>query len=74
MFVRADRQKLKLLVSLVALFFMGGVIGAAGFKHIGFIATLFLAAILLVLVVVPIVDDISVHLRRLQRSATSNDN
>ena len=67
-FVRADRQKLKLLAVLVTLFFTGGIIGAVGFKHFGFATTLFLAAILLVLAAVPIVDDMSAHLRRLWRS------
>lgn len=67
LFVRADRRKLKLLASLVALFFIGGVIGAVGFKHIGFTATLFLAAILLVLAAVPVLDDVSARARRLWR-------
>ncbi|MDH6231850.1 uncharacterized membrane protein YoaK (UPF0700 family) [Mesorhizobium soli] len=63
LFVRADRPKLRLLASLIMLFFVGGVVGALGFKHIGFIATLFLAAILLVLAAAPIVDDLAVHAR-----------
>ncbi|PSH61691.1 DUF1275 domain-containing protein [Phyllobacterium brassicacearum] len=63
-FVRADRRKLKLLASLVALFFSGGVAGAIGFKQLGFAASLILAAILLTLAIVPVLDDLKVRLRR----------
>jgi hypothetical protein len=42
---------------LVVLFFAGGVIGALGFKHAGFFFTLPLAAILLLLAGMPILDD-----------------
>ncbi|BCG84449.1 DUF1275 family protein [Mesorhizobium sp. 113-3-9] len=65
LFVKADRRKLRLLASLVALFFIGGVIGAVGFKHIGFAATLFLAAILLVLASMPVLEDVSIRMKRL---------
>jgi hypothetical protein len=65
LFVKADRRKLRLLASLVALFFVGGVIGAMGFKHVGFAVTLFLAAILLVLASMPVLEDVSVRMRRL---------
>lgn len=66
-FVRADRNKLKLLASLVALFFVGGVIGAMSFKHVGFAATLPLAVILLLLAAVPVLDDVSIRVRRLRQ-------
>jgi uncharacterized membrane protein YoaK (UPF0700 family) len=56
--VQADLDKLWLLISLVALFFIGGVVGAVGFKHLGFVATLPLAVVLLMLAVVPVVDDL----------------
>jgi uncharacterized membrane protein YoaK (UPF0700 family) len=56
--VEADMDKLWLLTSLVGLFFIGGVMGAVGFKHAGFIATLPLAAVLVLLAVVPVVDDL----------------
>lgn len=56
--VQADMDKLWLLISLVGLFFIGGVVGAVGFKYAGFIATLPLAAVLLMLAVVPVVDDL----------------
>ena len=56
--VQADGEKLWLLTSLVGLFFIGGVVGAIGFKHIGFLATLPLAAVVVVLAAVPVVDDL----------------
>jgi uncharacterized membrane protein YoaK (UPF0700 family) len=56
--VRADMEKLWLLVSLVGLFFAGGVVGAVGFRYAGFVATLPLAILLLMLSVVPVMDDL----------------
>jgi uncharacterized membrane protein YoaK (UPF0700 family) len=58
MVVKADLGKLWLLVSLVGLFFVGGVIGAVGFRHVGFAATLPLAVVLVMLAVVPVIDDL----------------
>ncbi len=55
--VLGDRDKLRLLATLVTLFFSGGLIGAMGFKHVGFIATAPLAATLMCLAIVPIFDD-----------------
>lgn len=49
---------LKLLSSLIGLFFLGGLTGALGFKHVGFFFTLPLSAGLLVLAAVPVVDDV----------------
>lgn len=56
--VAADRRKLRVLITLVALFFIGGVAGAASFAHFGFITTIPLAVVLALLAVVPILDDI----------------
>jgi uncharacterized membrane protein YoaK (UPF0700 family) len=56
--VQPDLEKLWLLTSLVGLFFIGGVLGAIGFKHAGFLATLPLAAMLLLLGIVPVLDDV----------------
>jgi uncharacterized membrane protein YoaK (UPF0700 family) len=53
-----DTGKLTLLTSLIALFFGGGVIGALGFRHIGFLFTVPLALVLLVLAAVPALDDL----------------
>ena len=56
--VHADLDKLRLLGTLVFLFFSGGLVGALGFKNIGFISTAPLAATLMFLAVVPIADDV----------------
>jgi uncharacterized membrane protein YoaK (UPF0700 family) len=57
--VLANRQKLRLLLMLLLMFFAGGVIGAIGFKHIGFFSTIPLAIILMLLAVVPVLDDLT---------------
>lgn len=56
--VLANRGKIKLLAVLIGCFFLGGVIGALGFKHVGFISVLPLAILLVILALVPILDDI----------------
>lgn len=56
--VVADRQKLRLLLSLIGLFFFGGLIGAMGFRHMGFLFFLPLAALLFVLAGVPAIDNL----------------
>lgn len=56
--VRADRSRLRLLASLLGMFFIGGLAGALGFKYLGFISTLPLSAMLVVLAVVPLMDDL----------------
>lgn len=61
--VLANRAKLRLLTSLVLLFFSGGVLGALGFKHLGFISTLPLAMLLLILAAVPVWDELRARLR-----------
>ena len=55
--VVANRKKLKLHATLIASFFIGGLLGALGFKHLGFITTLPLSIFLLVLVWRPLVND-----------------
>ncbi|MDR6952137.1 uncharacterized membrane protein YoaK (UPF0700 family) [Ancylobacter sp. 3268] len=47
--IYADRGKLRLLAMFVLLFFAGGVIGALGFKYIGFVFCVPLALLILVL-------------------------
>ena len=61
--VRANPARLKLFASLLGLFTVGGIVGAAGFKHIGFIWVLPLATLLLSLSLPPLLGD----LRRLGR-------
>ncbi len=61
--VRADRPKLLLLGSLLLSFLCGGLAGALGFKHLGFISTLPLAVMLITLAAVPLVDDMRAQRR-----------
>ena len=51
--------RLRLLCMLVLFFFVGGVAGALGFKHVGYAATIPLAMVLVLLASVPIVDDLN---------------
>ena len=66
--VLANKDRLKILVLLATYFFVGGVIGALGFKHVGYIATVPLALVLVSLAIVPAVDDVRFLIRRLTRS------
>lgn len=56
-YVRANRGKLVLLTNLLVMFFLGGVAGAFGFKWIGYLATIPLALALIVLAIIPVLDD-----------------
>jgi len=47
--VRANREKLWVHIQLVTAFFVGGVIGALGFKHVGYVSTVPLAIMLALL-------------------------
>lgn len=62
--VLADRAKLRLLACLLAAFFVGGVVGAIGFRHVGFVTTVPLALLLLLLTGLPMVADILSRQRR----------
>ena len=67
--VRADRGRLRVLSSLLVAFFVGGVAGAFGFKHLGYVSTVPLALVLVALAGVPAFDDLKNALlrRRLKR-------
>lgn len=56
--VVANWSKVWLLTSLVGSFFFGGVAGALGFEHAGFVFTVPLAAVLVLLAAVPVLDDL----------------
>ena len=56
--VVANRRKLRIHTLLVSSFFGGALLGAYGFKTYGYIATLPLAMVLIVLTWGPIVDDL----------------
>jgi len=55
--VTANLGRLLLMLSLLGAFCLGGVAGALGFKHLGYLSTVPLAAFLCVLAIVPVVDD-----------------
>ncbi len=55
---RSEMEGLRLLTSLIALFFAGAFTGAVGFKHVGFLFILPLAAVLVLLAIIPVIDDI----------------
>lgn len=57
--VRANRERLAVHLLLFACFLGGGLMGAAGFKTIGYVATLPLAAILAVVALKPLAADLS---------------
>lgn len=55
--VETEMAKVRLLASLLVMFFVGGTVGALGFKRVGFLFTLPLAIIPVLLAVMPILDD-----------------
>jgi uncharacterized membrane protein YoaK (UPF0700 family) len=68
--VGANHERLRVLATLLFAFFAGGVIGAIGFKHMGFISTVPLAAALCLVAIVPAVDDVVRVASRLWRKRT----
>jgi uncharacterized membrane protein YoaK (UPF0700 family) len=62
--VRADREKLRLLFLLLVSFFAGGVTGAIGFNHIGFLFSLPFAALLLLLAGPALAEDALARAKR----------
>lgn len=56
--VMADRDRLRMLCLLVLGFFLGGVLGAIAFQRVGYITTVPLAVILVLMASVPASDDI----------------
>lgn len=57
-FVRANRDKLRLLASILGCFAGGGLVGALAFKWIGYAATVPIALLLAGLALVPVLDDL----------------
>ncbi|MBY0240502.1 MAG: DUF1275 domain-containing protein [Burkholderiaceae bacterium] len=55
--VQVDRARLRILLALAGAFFIGGVAGALSFARIGYGATILLALILVILAIVPVLDD-----------------
>ena len=62
--VLADRPRLGMLVRLALAFLCGAVIGALGFKQMGYVSTLPLAMVLVGLAGVPATDDLVALARR----------
>ena len=62
--VLADRRRLRLLSTLVGCFFAGGIAGAIGFKTLGYVCTVPLALMRVVLAGVPAINDMTAWLRR----------
>ena len=56
--VRANRPKLRLHLILVSSFFIGALCGALGFKFVGYVSTVPLAALLMLLVWRPVSHDV----------------
>ena len=61
--VRADRDKLTLLSLLLASFFAGGVTGAMGFSHLGFLFSLPFAGLLIIVAGPPLAEDAAFRLK-----------
>ncbi|MFM7026415.1 MAG: YoaK family protein, partial [Limnohabitans sp.] len=62
--VRADRDRLKVLSSLLSCFLVGGIIGALGFKLAGYAFTVPIALLLAVMAMVPAIDDLQLSEHR----------
>lgn len=57
--VRHNRERIRMAGGLLAMFVLGGIVGALGFSYIGFVCVVPLAAILLALSVPPFLRDVS---------------
>ena len=62
--VRADRDRLAILATILGLFLAGGVVGAFSFKAIGYAAVLPLVALLVAISAPPLILDIKMFLLR----------
>lgn len=60
--VRANRERLRTHLLLVVCFFVGGVLGALGFKWVGYVTTVPLAALLVLLSLRPVWRDVQARL------------
>ncbi|OON62229.1 hypothetical protein B0920_01730 [Massilia sp. KIM] len=67
--VLANRTRLALLLSLLAAFLVGGLAGALGFKYLGYLSTVPLAAFLCLLAIVPAADEALRFLARQRRGS-----
>jgi len=65
--ILANRQKLSLLLLILAAFLVGGVVGALGFRHVGFKVTVPLAGFLCFLAARPLLLELRLLMHRLRR-------
>ena len=65
--VLADRERLRILALLLLCFFLGGTFGALGFKYLGYVSTVPLAILLVLLAGVPALDDMRLLVRGRRR-------
>lgn len=56
--VRANRVKLRLYSGLLSAFMLGGLVGASGFKYVGFVWVVPLASLLMLLSLPPLLTDL----------------
>lgn len=56
--VQANRTRLRALLAIATSFFLGGVSGAAGFSYVGYLCTVPLALLLVILACAPAYDDL----------------
>jgi len=71
--IMADRQKLRLLLLILVAFLGGGVVGALGFRHVGFKVTVPLAGFLCFLAARPLLLELRLLLHRLQKQWSPED-
>jgi len=69
----ANRQKLTLLLLILASFLGGGIVGALGFKHIGFKVTIPLAGFLCFLAARPLLLELRLLLHRIRKQWAPDD-
>ncbi len=62
--VKADRDRLAILATILGLFLVGGIAGAAAFKAIGYLAVLPIAATLVAISAMPLIADARMWLLR----------
>ncbi|MEO8153305.1 MAG: YoaK family protein [Rhizobacter sp.] len=67
--VRANRDRMRTHGLLIGCFFVGGLLGALGFKWVGYITTLPLALLLLLLCLKPLWRDFNEHVARPRSAA-----
>lgn len=62
-YVRARWDKVAIQVAILSMFFTGAIVGAAGFKHLGFTTVLPFSLALFLVALTPILDDVRAALR-----------